>query len=387
MNYRLITLFFTVSSFALSANKLNNLITGPLLFIQSGEPAEVFIDGKKAGSTPLFLKDVSADDSLITLKNSTSIHQVELQYNPDIQEVTRYSAPLSYTYGYLSLNEDYTVTWGENKRVELSQGELLKLPTGPRSILLEKEGYFSREISVEILPLETVTPLTELFAKIPVTFSSPLPEDSVLVFSTGDTELQFTASEDIHLYAGRWSLLFTSSMAQSEEFSVTVNSDPVIIEMNPAYFNPALTFSGFMEGSQVLLNGEAAELTPDFTLSIPVGTHRIDVVMENYLTISETVTAKGNSVTDLALTYEHTPAYLKNKGIVKGFSLLGTGIALLAGGLIWNMDSLLVDSSSDYETYKKMKYISLGVAGLGITVTGIGGVLTFNAFNLSGGVQ
>ncbi len=370
----------------LFSQDISNLETGPLLFIQPTEACTVYLDGDELGESPLLISDISMDNNTLQLLGEHSFVETEIRFNPEMSDVCYYSPSLENYYGYLSIstNQKNTDLFIDNIPYDYTPGEQIRLKTGKHVVRMEDDCCFPKEEVVEIPKLDKVEVVFNLprAVKININRQFLFLENTTISFvseETGEVVL-YSEQDEILLYSGEWKGYITNQLFSDVEFLVIVEEEPVDIILDLHFFQPQIKLVGLQKGSSVFLSDEdVTDQIADMTLPVPVGKNRISILRDNYLPITNDFLVEGDQILDINLEYESDPAYEKGKRLTTGIVLLASGLSILATGLILNNDNVILDRMPDYESYRTMKYATLGAGGAGLAMAITGAVFSFTA--------
>ena len=372
-------LFFTSELLAADNNSSETLETGHFLFIKSAEPYEVYVNGELHGSSPCLLTDVPYGISTLELKGEKLYARKDLSFNDGIKSITSYVPEMSPFYGYLEIR---SATPGlsiiiDGERQPLLIGKATKFPAGDFTVQAAAEGYFTENVNIKVPRLDNLSVEINLERAYQIVFSAELPADTVITFIGLDNgkEVIYSPDRKIELPAGAWKCVLKSAMFPEYDcvFSISETDKQNLIEINPRYYSPQLTFAGLKKGSLIKLDGKEIEYSGG-GLASTAGKHILTVELTNYLPFIQELNLSSNKVTEIPIVYAKDPEFIKKSNMTTSFIIAGSGLAIIASGLVLNMDDIAVAITPDYETYSTMKYVSLGVAGAGV-LTVAGGVL------------
>ncbi len=377
--------FFTILLFfsaliCSSAQDSAFLETGAFLFINPGWPGTVYIDGKTAGKTPLFISDLSAGARMLQIHGDNRFCEIKLKYNSAITETTVYSPSPENYYGYLSIsspeNPDLFI---DGEPVSDTESWLIKLDSGPHEITASGKDYLSRTFDVIIPELETAYLTFSLKRAHKLQLTPSLPENTTItLFNTSAMEkYSFTESDEITLSSGKWLGEIYNPDYERAEFSVIIADKDCEIQVEMVPSTPKLKLSGLKPESRVFLNDiEVTALVSNGILSIQPGKNQVSIFHEEFLPIVLSILGEGSTTSESVLEYVKNPEYARKKGIKDGIIIGGIGSALAAAGLLATNNSFLSSVSPDYDTYKILKYTTLGTTFSGLIVAVTGGVVS-----------
>lgn len=363
----------------LTAMNQEILETGSLLFIEPKETCTVYLDGEEIGISPLLLTDISRGNKSLQLLGRTSFAEMEIEFIPGKKEITYLLPEMSNYFGYLKIENNMS---GISLSIDgvaqsISTGNRIQLDSGQHIVQAKKQNYAPREFIVDIPRLGEERLEITLNKSFIINFTMMLPEGTTISFTNENKQgfLQFSEDDDIRLESGEWSGKIENPLFEEVEFNLTVDSEPVFVNLPLAYYQPYIKLVGLLDGSSIFLGEkEVTELLKGSNLSLPLGSNQISIYRDNYLPITDNFSVEGNEVLELVLDYQKDPLYVQGRKKTTSVVLLISGMSLLAGGIILNNDTILTNITSSYDTYSGLKYSSLGISGAGLAMflTGAG---------------
>ncbi|MBN1649111.1 MAG: PEGA domain-containing protein [Spirochaetales bacterium] len=371
----------------LSAQTGTYLDTGPLLYIQPAEPCSLYIDGKLIGETPLLLTDVSIMYRKLELMGRNGYKEIYLHYDPEIAKVIRYTPVLEPYYGYI------VVETGQHDAEVLIDGEAvsfsadgrIKRKEGSHTLTVRKEGFLTEERTTTVTRFETAKENVKLQPAALLAFVPALPENTQIKYSRKDTQDILTALAPLDgnalvLAPGDWTISLEHPDFEAARYDISIKGKSAELAWDLHKYNPGFRLAGLRKDSIVSLDGEIID-NPEISeiTHTAVGVHVVEVVSHGYLLIREVLELSGDTVADITLEYRKDPVIAYGRKKTTGWILAGSGLSLLAGGLIMNSNEVLIPAVSDYDTYSTLKYVSLGIAGTGLIALLIGGGIGISA--------
>lgn len=351
------------------------LVTGAYLFVEADDHCEVLLDGQLQGQTPLLISGIHGESRELKILGSRGMAEVTLQYDESMGLSTFIPSLVDY-YGTLTLENlsSHSEVLIDGELQETNGRNSLQLSSGDRIVEIREDGFYSKEVTLSVPRLETINLDCALQEAFDILFEPPIPSGVVLSLynQENDDQLSLQGGEPCRLYSGSWQLTVDDPRYQAISTVLEIQESQTV-ELSYIPYQPVLRISGITPGSTIHLNDEIIPAAQEsLVLDIPVGESILLIEMEEYLPIEELILGQGNQIVELPLEYQRDPQVIRGKRTNLALTLIGSGAAILAGGLIVNNDDFLVDNTSDYESYSALKYTSLGVsgAGLGTMLTG-----------------
>lgn len=376
--------FLCASGFSFS----EELQTGSLLYINPKQPSLIILDGVEKGMSPLLLTDISRNSHTLQILGDSLYSEYNLTFNRNLSRITRLYPEGNPYYGFLNIHcsteEANILLDGEVLSGSLS--ETLRLPEGEHQLYIEKEGLIPQNITVSIIRLETSNLDIKLLQEYRMGLPDYLPEGAIIQCSQGTAqkEIVYNGQSEIVLAEGEWNIAITHPLFAPVNIRIRLTDPLTLLEPELQYYQPLITLRGLEKGSQIVLNGTEVEVDEDKEdLEIPAkgGENLLLVTKPGYLDQVESILLEGDQIIDIDLSFAKDPQVYAEKRRTTGWIMIGTGLAMLSGGLYMNQDDVLISSSSNYQQYETMKYASLGVAG-----TGLLSILTGSGF-LGAGIK
>ncbi len=381
---KILPVLFVFLSGAISGLPVNadTLQTGPLLFIDSQHTCEVLLDGEMVGTTPLFISRISAENNRLQLMGQDSYAEMNIVFDSGIREVTRIFSMMDAYPGSVRLRGDIQdittfIDGTEQLFVENEAGLSITLDSGAHFIRIEKQGFLPLEYHLEVPRLDELLLDIAMLPAVELFIGSDLPEDTTMLFPNDERSLEYgySAGESILLTPGEWTGILKSAHFKDTEVSFTLGQTSTEIDISPDYHSPEVNLIGLTEDSTIFLGErEVTSQIVDAILPLSVGVNELLILRENYLPQTYVLHVDGDVRLQTELVYSIDPVYTVERRRKLNRGLLFSGLTLLGGGLILNSDTLLLGMTREYQTYRTMKYVFLGVGGTGLllSLTGAG---------------
>lgn len=350
-----------------------DISTGSYLYINPLQPSRIVIDGEEVGISPILLTDISRNNHKLQIFGDSLYSEFSLNFDRNKKQITRISPEGIPYYGFLqitSITEGSTLLLNGEELPSATE-ERLTLPEGEHQVSISKEGYFSKNVLININRLETLSFGIELEQIYRVFLPEELPEGSRILCSKEDVvqEHIFDGQSPLLLEQGQWEFHISHPLFEEVALSITLEKTETSLELDLQYFQPYITLLGIKKGSRIILNDQVIEAEEDEeSLELPArgGENLLLIHRDGYLDLTEEISLEGNQILDIDLEFAKDPQVISAGRRSTGWIMIGTGLAMLSGGIILNQDDILLSTTSNYEQYSNMKYASLGLAGSGI---------------------
>lgn len=366
-------------------NEEGYLETGRMIFIDLPEGYTVFVNGKKAGVTPYFLKNMKTGKYTIRIENEFEYAQQKFLIQDKDEEIFKYNPRMDKHKGKLFVNtvpmkaEIYLN--GEKKGT--SPLVLNQVNVGVYELAIKKNGFVTEKEKIEIFRDKTLEKEYSLEKGYRILFEQTLPEDSIVEVKNKNKKYTFEPEDVIVVANGTWKVTVQSKSLLPKTETVVIDNEDITIDLGDNYILSKVVLVNLQKESRVYLNGE--EITSQLeegTFKTVVGEHRLKVEKENYETINKTITVTSDKEVKVELQYTKMKKYKTYSELStqeRNFrAYLGLGIAAsaLGFGLTVGGIALIVVSSEITSSTTTSSTQSYGLFGSDLSTPFlIGGVV------------
>lgn len=351
-----------------------------LLFVTCPVLAEVWIDGESRGQTPVVL-DLPAGIHVLKVVAGDLVDLKALSCDgggsaPQAlgEAMSRYEASLHPRYARLSLKanlEGASVTMDG-----LSVGQVGKtakalpgLIPGRHELVATADGMAELRVSVTLDP-DSSSSLVLAFEKgYPLVFSPALPSGTVIEVLGPDGMPSSTYLPGSGRLFPAGSLALRLRCPGLEAF---------LMEGDPASGQPfrsggTLAIGKLPKGTLVELDGAPIEPSGlHGNLDVPLGFHILVFRTPGMYPAFVYCPVGPGSVIQANPVFTANPAIAAENARKLALPLILSGLAIMGGGYYVNLDDTAIGLSTDYESYKLVKYLGLGAMGLGLAGSALG---------------
>jgi len=381
MKKTLLVLVFLLTCLYSFSQEPDSLISGNLLFLAPPEPCRVVLKGTELGMTPLLVKDAVA--GTLQLFGKDTYYQTELLIDNKKNNVTFFTPETVPYYGWLNLPNiklGSSISINGGQPVEISSTKLI-IPEGVHDFTITNKACMPFSFSLEIKRLEESFMVKSQREASQVFLPDGIPLDSEIIFTSEKEKIEYLyENQDFFLLPrGKWTLTIHSSKIQKIQHLFNLDKESQNLTFDLTYFSPIIQLAGFKDKSFIIFNNQ--EILPQedkLVIKGNVGENTLIVRAPGYLPIEQKIELVGNVTKNIQLDYNKDPQAVRANRKNTGWILLGSGLTILASGMIMNNDELLIENTPGYEQYRNLKYTSLGIAGTGVVslLTGTGLILT-----------
>lgn len=381
MKKTLIFLLITLAAISAYSDNSSGSEIGRFLFLKIDDPYLVYVNNEFKGTTPLFLDFLPAGPLSLRLESENYYFTQDYIVNPSINEPVVLDPDMVPFTGEVSLAVDTpgAKVFFDGMELEGSGDFSHETIPGEYFVLVEAEGYFPGEFAVTVTRNEVTRLQVELDTVHEVTFSSALPEETVIICSKDDREVSFSEKDTLLLSAGEWNISVTNRLFSPFETTFSVGDDNQIA-FKPVYYESYIEFDDLQPESVVYLDGE--DITSSITggkYKIAKGFYELAVVTPRFENYTEKLHVENDTTVTVSPEYTVSKATVRGANTTIGLIITGAGAAVAAGGYFLNQDSVIMAQTSNYEDYSTTKYVTLGFFVGGIVTAVGGGLFTFLA--------
>jgi hypothetical protein len=350
----------------------SRISSGPLVFLSCASKAEILIDGAPRGATPLLL-ELEEGDARLELRTDTSVFRALLSVSSTVGGVTRLEPTLGPYPASLSVKTDPDGASVKLDGIAAGVSPLLlqDLAEGYHSLLIDAPGRAVIRKRL-FLARDSVTECSEsLVPGYALRMETALPAGSRVVFrGTPDGAEESYAPDALPLLpAGS-----TAIRVEIPDFQpLDLICDPSSASAVAVALEGTVVFDALSEGTKVQVDGidRTGEIA-NGRLSLSRGHHMIAVRVPGFLPCWFGCAVLPAAEIRVAPIFARDPAFVAAECRALSWPFMIAGGVLAVGGAIVNLDSVAIGMSSDYGSYKTIKYASLGVLGTGIAAAGFG---------------
>jgi hypothetical protein len=146
-----------------------------------------------------------------------------------------------------------------------------------------------------------------------------------------------------------------------------------------------ILFKNLKKASIVIINGE--DRTKEISnkeLKVDAGKYDIVVTTPGMADYSKSVSIKSGEKKKFTIKYialSDGKTDWKKPVLIKGYILLGTGVAMMTAGTLFGIDGITGSVTTTYNEYVLVKHLSLGNLLGGITTAAAGGVMLYASYS------
>jgi hypothetical protein len=345
------------------------LSTGSMVYVLAGEPYRVLIDGRLIGNAPRLVADLPGGSHRLSVESDSLVYRRILNVDPSRSVLTRV-APAMRPYSGTLVVETHGVAAEvavDGIRLGVSPLRIERIASGAYTLTVDAAGHARVDRSV-VVPrdgIATVDVQLEPGHRL-VLEPSPSPDARVEVSDAGSQNTRAFRFADLPLLpAGVQTFRVTAEGLEPFEFSV----DPAQTAAEPVGFSPkrlegSIRFTGLPKRGIMTVNGKKVDAaSPTGLLMVAPGVASVGVEAPGFSPSMQITFVGAGQTVDLKIeSLRDVGAVTK----VAGWSTLASGVALSAGGILLNLDSIAVGATSTYSNYVAWKYSTLAAAGVGL---------------------
>ncbi|MBN2444500.1 MAG: PEGA domain-containing protein [Spirochaetales bacterium] len=362
------------SSGSIIAGNKNVLETGKSLFIKLEESFKVYINDVLKGSTPLLINDLEVGESFLRIESESQYHGIKLLVSPDRSDIVTYTPKMGKYVGnvFVESTPPGATILIDGKKMGETPAALSDITAEKHTLKLSKKGFLDYSEEIVVKKKDTVRFSQTLKQTYEITFQNPLPEETTIKVFNKDNEYTFSEKDNIAVFAGEWTFVFTSEFFPEVTLSYEI-TDNKKISFAPEYYKSQIRFSNIMAESKVLIDDiDITERLNENTYVTRIGDHEIRIKTARYLDYCETIQLEKDVEFVVRPLYEISPSVAGKRNASIGFPTLIGGIAAMTAGVIINLDFISVPLSGNYNTYVALKWTGLSVACAGAAATIVG---------------
>jgi hypothetical protein len=374
------TWFLILSLLCLGTNataQVDTFESGPLLYLLAEPDAIVRLDGTKVGTGSMILPTLSSGTHSLEVSSDKGISETTLTIRASIAGLTVYQPTLRRWTGSLKVTFPGATVHLDGNVLGTSPATFDGIPSGPHELSLQADGLGTVWMSVDVPRRNHVVVDRRLEPSHALTFTPALPPEAMIsVRGTANSGTEynkvFSAAEPIRLEPGVYAAtVFLGGFPVLECEYRTESSESIAFLPKTV----PTTIAGLGEGALVFVDGSTSPVNLK-SLSLTPGLHTLKIV-DPSAGIVDTFIFVGDSQR-YTITLGESSASMSSQQANLGITLAIAGAVLSLGGFIFNMDSIAIPLSSDYDSYNAIKYASLACMGIGLAGVGTGGFFIFS---------
>jgi hypothetical protein len=343
---------------------------GPLVRVTCATRARVLSDGADAGYTPLLLA-LAPGRHAIEIVGMDRIDRRTVNVAAGIAGVTELAAALHPYQGMITISLETSGPLGVGAALSIDGLPPEALPQGPfqldagrHSISVAAEGFVPYAVNVDV-PRDGIAAVrARLEGGYPLRLEPRPPEGATvqLLDAGGKVLRSMDPRQQNMLPPGLARFRLVLSAGRSLEF----RWDPASKSAAQAKWTGTLRLGALPADCAIALDGLAL---PNFgaadSLDVTPGFHVIRISREGYLPAMVWCDISPGEVYTPTAALERDPRIVAKDKSLRVTSFLAAGAAVSLAGLVLAQDSVAIDLSADYQSYKAIKYASMGLVGGG----------------------
>lgn len=342
---------------------------GGLVFLSCARRAEVELDGHRAGTTPLLLELEPGRHDLVVRTQDKVFRRRLVVSEVSAGSFDRLEAELVPYTGSLILHcsaegallsvDGAAPSPLEDGTAELTEGRHRLIVSAAGKVPFETELIVPREASVELA--------VELEPGFPLRFAVSPPEASILLVfgERGDMPARSLDPSKPALLAGgstRFKLLLPTGQALDFTWDPS-GPQPAQLSLKGRLVLSPLPVDALVEIDEKATPGKP---TQSAEYDLEAGMHTVKVKRPGFLPfVVYCEIVPGSEVKPILVFLKDMVAEKARKKAL-GLPILASGGVLAAGGLAFSADSIAIALSTDYSSYKLLKYLGMGALGTGL---------------------
>ena len=354
----------------------SDFASGRLLLVSCPVRAAICVDGVGVGFAPLLL-ELSPGEHLLEVVGNNVIDRRRLLVSSETGSLSRLEAVMAPYRGLLdiSCNMEGAIITIDGMESGITPAKAFLLSEGSHSIRITAVGQVPFEREVLIPRDRSLAVNATLDAGYPLRFKSALPAGTIIqVLGQGDSLVRaFDLCKPPLLVAGltRFRLMFPTGG------SLDFSWDPSSSAPANVSILGTLRLGSLPEGTIAEVDGKVLPIgETKGEISLMPGMHTLTVRRIGYIPTMFWCDLQPGGDYSPSIVFIRDPLIEAQKRKLIGLPLFLSGATMALGGVVFNADDMAISLSSDYQSYKLIKYASLGLIG--------GGLLTlFSGFGVA----
>ncbi|HPO48954.1 MAG TPA: PEGA domain-containing protein [Spirochaetota bacterium] len=286
------------------------LSAGQHILIDLEEGYDIYLDGKKIGSTPKLI-ELNNGNSFIRIENENQYADYKIKFENSINDVFVFEPVFENYYGKLSINVENdpdSIIFLDDCELGKTPIAIEKIKTGSHTITVKSKDkqLFSDEITIKKdIFLEKKYNLKKGQKLL---FADTLPIDSLIEISNGKIRVAYLKNEDIFLPKGEWKISIKSKfLNNNNKKQVTMGDTDLVVENIIESEKSILSLIGYETNRKVFIDDQEVtdKITNGKILVLP-GYHTLLVTQQDRMPFLKEIEIEKNKELKLFLNMLYT---------------------------------------------------------------------------------
>jgi S1-C subfamily serine protease len=368
-------------------NSNGNLELGRSFFINLTKKYHVYINNKLQGVTPIFLENIPEGIHILKIESDSEFLEQKIEVRGDIGETVTLEPVLNKHSGSLFVSSQpagaSVIINGRKEGV--TPCVINKVVIGSTKILIEKDGYFSREETIQIEKNKTLKKEYSLERGYKIVFKNKMPDKASVTVSGGDKIVDLVKDPATLFKKGKLEILIKSDFFKEKKISIDLNDD-YVIDFNPEFYITKVKMNNLKPESRIFFNDtDVTDKIKDGTIDYSSGEYKIRVSLSPYqdhITEAKLESGKDFTIDVVYLEKQLSRSEIENK-VMK--SRVNAGIAGVSGGVFTVFSiSMFIGSASLFNMSSSFNDMKTGAAVVGAFGGVFAGVALISFFVAAG---
>jgi hypothetical protein len=334
------------SKYDLDANGF--MYVGSKLFIDLDPGYNIYVNGEKAGETPMLLKDLEKGEAVIKIESATEYIEQKFMVRNDIDQILKYNPVLNRYKGsfYVNTEPKGADVYLDGTKIGLSPALVSDINSGRHELKLMKDGYVSYEGKIDLPKEKLLENEFKLEKGYRMLFPDSIPKDTMVEAKKGDTIKVFKIDDIEWLPSGTWTVTLENEAMISQVILAHITDNDINVNFTPQFIEVPVQITNLRLGSRVYVDGKEVKVYWEegrqYFMAV-IGRHIVEIRNKSHAPITNEVIARNGRDNSLYLSYK-----MQKNLFVNSYKPVGMGLSIPGGTLLIAGVSLFTYSLADY---------------------------------------